>query len=260
MTVENLEKFGCSHYKRNCMIKAPCCNKYFSCRFCHDENCDHEINRHEISHMKCLFCGKEQKPAHHCISCHKKMAHYFCKKCNFFDDNEEKDIFHCDDCGICRVGKKEDYFHCKKCNTCINAALKDSHKCVENTMKSNCPICMEYMFSSTDPVTFLNCGHSVHANCLKEYLKHNYKCPVCNKSAGDMGPYFKLIDEHMKTQKMPTEFEDTKANITCCDCEQKSTVNYHFQYHKCQHCKSYNTKIDDTYEDCPLDGLSSLFH
>ena len=37
---------GCSHYPRRCKIRGPCCDTFYSCRFCHDEACfDHEIDR-----------------------------------------------------------------------------------------------------------------------------------------------------------------------------------------------------------------------
>ncbi|AQK65474.1 hypothetical protein ZEAMMB73_Zm00001d014186 [Zea mays] len=29
--------FGCEHYKRNCKLVAACCNKLFTCIFCHDK-------------------------------------------------------------------------------------------------------------------------------------------------------------------------------------------------------------------------------
>jgi CHY zinc finger len=37
--------FGCEHYKRNCKLLAACCNKLFTCRFCHDKVSDHTMDR-----------------------------------------------------------------------------------------------------------------------------------------------------------------------------------------------------------------------
>ncbi|GJM89666.1 hypothetical protein PR202_ga05875 [Eleusine coracana subsp. coracana] len=37
--------FGCEHYKRNCKLVAACCNKLFTCRFCHDKVSDHTMER-----------------------------------------------------------------------------------------------------------------------------------------------------------------------------------------------------------------------
>lgn len=37
--------FGCEHYKRNCKLRAACCGKLFTCRFCHDNVSDHSMDR-----------------------------------------------------------------------------------------------------------------------------------------------------------------------------------------------------------------------
>lgn len=88
-------------------------------------------------------------------------------------------IFHCEDCGICRVGKprcacyvspkmalkwsllgvarstcacvagkRADYWHCEKCGSCYTVASRTTHKCVDRALESDCPICMEYLFTS----------------------------------------------------------------------------------------------------------------
>lgn len=41
--------FGCEHYKKNCKILSACCNKLFTCRFCHDNASDHSIDRYNTS-------------------------------------------------------------------------------------------------------------------------------------------------------------------------------------------------------------------
>jgi RING finger/CHY zinc finger protein 1 len=46
---------------------------------------------------------------------------------------------------------------------------------------------------------------------------------------------------------MPPEYENVKSLILCNDCEEKSTTKFHFVYHKCQKCQSYNTKIIKTF-------------
>lgn len=37
--------YGCEHYKRNCKLVAVCCDKLFTCRFCHDKVSDHSMDR-----------------------------------------------------------------------------------------------------------------------------------------------------------------------------------------------------------------------
>lgn len=45
-TFQDSEKgvYGCKHYKRNCKLHATCCNKLFTCRFCHDIGSDHKMD------------------------------------------------------------------------------------------------------------------------------------------------------------------------------------------------------------------------
>ena len=66
----------------------------------------------------------------------------------------------------------------------------DNHKCINNSVESNCPICMESIFYSVTNITSMKCGHYIHIECLQEYLKNNYKCPVCLISLYDMTEYW----------------------------------------------------------------------
>ncbi|PKI78809.1 hypothetical protein CRG98_000876, partial [Punica granatum] len=88
--------FGCSHYRRNCKIRAPCCNEVFDCRHCHNEAKNsidtkpddrHDVPRHEVKKIICSRCGTEQDVQQNCINCGVCMGKYFCAKCKFFDDD-----------------------------------------------------------------------------------------------------------------------------------------------------------------------------
>ncbi|KAJ9181518.1 hypothetical protein P3X46_009641 [Hevea brasiliensis] len=105
-----LGHFGCSHYRRRCKIRAPCCDEIFDCRHCHNE-----------SKVICSLCGTEQDVQQHCIQCGVCMGNYFCSKCNFCDDDGSKTLTGC----------------------CSSILLKDSHNCVERAMDHNCPVCFE---------------------------------------------------------------------------------------------------------------------
>jgi hypothetical protein len=54
-----------------------------------------------------MHCFTEQRAAAQCcnVACGKPMAHYFCKVCNLWDDDQTKKIYHCQDCGLCRIGE-----------------------------------------------------------------------------------------------------------------------------------------------------------
>lgn len=109
--------------------------------------------------MMCMYCAAVQPAGQDCINenCLKRVSRYYCKECKLWDDDPRKNIYHCYDCGICRIGKGlgQDYFHCKKCNVCMAISLNGRHKCIERNLESDCPICGEYMFTSTTTVIFM---------------------------------------------------------------------------------------------------------
>ncbi|KAI7851356.1 zinc-ribbon-domain-containing protein [Circinella umbellata] len=236
---------GCKHYRRKVKLEANCCKTIFPCRFCHDESCDHGIVRHETKNMLCMLCMTLQPAAKTCCKCGVDVAAYYCDKCKLWDDDPKKSIYHCDDCGICRQGKglNDDYFHCKKCNICMVMGMKGKHRCIERNLESDCPICGEYMFTSTTTVVFMQCGHCIHKLCYSAYIQTSYQCPTCLKSLGDMSEYFARLDRELVRQPMPPEYEKYVSHIFCNDCEKKSSAKYHFFYHKCTDCGSYNTTV-----------------
>ena len=106
---------GCRHYKRNVKLQCSTCERWYTCRFCHDEVEDHFLVRKDTKHMLCMLCGCPQPAAETCINCAESMAWYYCAICKLWDDDSGKSIYHCNDCGICRIGRGlgKDYFHCK---------------------------------------------------------------------------------------------------------------------------------------------------
>ncbi|KAF9953449.1 hypothetical protein BGZ72_005398 [Mortierella alpina] len=241
---------GCQHYRRGCKLKANCCGKWFNCRFCHDDVSDHAIIRNETKMMLCMHCKTAQPAAQSCSSCNAQLAKYYCDVCKLWDDHPEKAIYHCVDCGICRIGNGLglDFFHCVKCNICMNIHLKDNHKCIERNLECDCPICGEYMFTSTTTVIFMPCGHCIHSTCHDDYIKTSYQCPTCWKALGDMSTYYAKIDSLLAEQTMPPEYANIFSIVLCNDCEVKSEAPYHFLYHKCDKCKGYNTKVLETFK------------
>tara|TARA_Y100000590_G_scaffold463526_1_gene630505 strand:- start:1314 stop:2222 length:909 start_codon:yes stop_codon:yes gene_type:complete len=245
-------KTECNHYKRKCMMQCPNkdCLLFVNCRLCHNENREHKLDRFNIKKIKCKECNLIQPPSNKCIKCKIIFSKYYCKICNLWDSTENKDIYHCKDCKICRVGKKEDYIHCLKCNLCINKdSYNSNHKCFANNSNSNCPICSEDMFSSTNPVNLLQCGHCIHAKCLKEYTKTKYSCPICRKSLSNLKSHWNYLKELIKQRPMPEEYKDWKVKIFCNDCEKKCIVSKHFIGNECNNCNSYNTDILEEYRN-----------
>ncbi|CAK9873098.1 unnamed protein product [Sphagnum jensenii] len=237
--------FGCEHYKRNCKVRASCCGHLFPCRFCHDKVSDHSMDRHTTKEMMCMQCLEVQPVSSTCAtpSCNGfSMAQYFCSICNFFD-NDDRNIYHCPFCNLCRVGKGLgiDYFHCMTCNACMSTQLKE-HICREKGLESNCPICHDFLFTSNTPVKALPCGHFMHSACFQAYTCSHYTCPICSKSLGDMAVYFEMLDALLAAEQLPDEYQNRCQDILCNDCEHKGTARFHWLYHKCSVCGSYNTR------------------
>ncbi|PAN29073.1 hypothetical protein PAHAL_5G200400 [Panicum hallii] len=245
---EEKQIYGCEHYKRNCKLVAACCNKLFTCRFCHDKVSDHTMERKATQEMMCMVCLKIQPVGPTCQtpSCNGlSMAKYYCNICKFFDD--ERTVYHCPFCNLCRLGKGlgVDFFHCMKCNCCLGMKLTE-HKCREKGLETNCPICCDFLFTSSAAVRALPCGHFMHSACFQAYTCSHYTCPICCKSLGDMAVYFGMLDALLAAEELPEEYQDRCQDILCNDCEKKGRCRFHWLYHKCGSCGSYNTRVIKT--------------
>ena len=54
---------ACVHYERNCNVVAPCCNRVFGCRICHDElspTGHPPMNRFMVQEVVCKNCNTRQ--------------------------------------------------------------------------------------------------------------------------------------------------------------------------------------------------------
>ncbi|GAP88994.1 putative CHY zinc finger [Rosellinia necatrix] len=240
---DDWKPLGCEHYRRNVKLQCSTCNRWYTCRFCHDEREDHTLIRKETRNMLCMVCGTAQRAGQTCVSCETLAARYYCDICKLWNDDPDKPCYHCNDCGICRIGHGigKDFYHCKKCCACIAISTQFDHKCIERAIDCDCPICGEYMFTSPKPVRFMRCGHSIHRDCLDQHQKTSYKCPICNKSLLNMESQFRNLDLSIQAQPMPSEFKDARAIVLCHDCSAKSSTMYHWLGLKCGVCQSYNT-------------------
>ncbi|XP_011873600.1 PREDICTED: RING finger and CHY zinc finger domain-containing protein 1 [Vollenhovia emeryi] len=233
--------YGCEHYKRKSKFVTPCCNKVYTCRFCHDEQETHTVNRKEVTELICVLCDARQSVQATCQSCHCQFGKYTCLECNLFDD-EDKNQYHCDGCGICRVGGRDKFFHCAKCNMCLPIQLQNGHTCIENVSHSNCPVCLEDIHTSRIPCHIPDCGHLLHRMCFEELLNSgHYACPSCQVSLLDMTDLWKYLDAEVSLTPMPEEYNDCKTDILCKDCHEECTVKFHIVGLKCLNCGSYNT-------------------
>lgn len=245
---------GCEHYARNCKLKAKCCGLFVSCRLCHDEAMseDHEMDRFATETILCMLCLTEQDVGPTCVNCDAKFAHWYCKDCRFFENTPGKKVYHCHRCNICRLGEGLDIdnFHCDKCDACVSLESKTRHNCLSKALHANCPVCTGYLFTSTQPVVYMRCGHAMHGKCFENYTSRRYQCPLCMLSLMDMKKYFEEIDEIVRREPMPLEYDHKRSRILCNDCGNKCIVKYHFVHHKCDNddCRSYNTHVLEVFE------------
>lgn len=237
---------GCQHYQRGCKIQCSTCHKWYTCRFCHDESEPHNLIRPATTTMMCMHCFTIQPAGQDCQHCGVSLATYFCKFCKLWDDDATKSIYHCADCGICRIGEGlgKDFFHCSTCNVCMSITLQNSHRCIEHSTECNCPICGDYLFTSTLPVVFMSCGHPIHESCFSHHTLTSYKCPTCSRSVVNMAARFRILDKEIEEQPMPEAYRGWRAIVICNDCFMKSNTPFHFLGLKCTNCGSYNTAQD----------------
>ncbi|THG03241.1 hypothetical protein TEA_024179 [Camellia sinensis var. sinensis] len=220
--------FGCKHYKRNCKLVAACCNQLYTCRRCHDDVADHSMDRKATAKMMCMKCLTIQPISPTCttVSCNNlSMAKYYCRICKLFDD--ERDIYHCPYCNLCRVGKGLgiDYFHCMNCNACMSRTtlvLTTPAQYVASHLGTCRPQIQSFRIALERNlfVTFLECTNPIRSQV-----------------------YFGMLDALLAEEKIPDEYSGQTQVILCNDCEKRGPASFHWLYHKCCHCGSYNTRL-----------------
>ncbi|EOD50798.1 putative ring finger and chy zinc finger domain-containing protein [Neofusicoccum parvum UCRNP2] len=159
--------------------------------------------------------------------------------CQHYRRNVKIQCFDCNRWHTRGEGLGKDFIHCKKCNVCISIKFAEDHRCIERATDADCPICKDYMFTSSTDVVSMKCGHYMHRDCYDSYMQTDYKCPMCKKSAVNMELQWRKLRDAIDSQPMPAQFADTKLVIHCNDCSVKSTSNYHW--------------LDDEMEDAAYD-------
>ncbi|KAI9737757.1 MAG: hypothetical protein M1834_009125 [Cirrosporium novae-zelandiae] len=212
---DNGPLFGCRHYMRNVKLQCSSCNRWYTCRLCHDEVEDHVLKRNETKNI-----NVENK------------GHGIIAMCASYGTMTARRVYIIATIVVSVVWT---------CCVCMSISIEKTHRCIVENTKCNCPICGEYMFTSQSPVVFMKCGHSIHQQCFFDYAKTNYRCPTCLKSIVNMDLQFRDLERSIQRQPMPPEYQDTKAVVYCNDCCSKSAVKFHWLGLKCDVCESYNT-------------------
>jgi len=242
---------NCLNNNNNYKLYATCCNKYICCYVCHNKNSDHKINRfYHIKHILCNKCDTiNENINNECKNCNCKFAKIFCKECLIHNDSN-RDMFHCHKCKCCYYEKKEKLIHCDNCNICFKTKAIKKHKCNIINGLNKCQICLDNIFTEREKTVMLRCSHLIHRSCLdqlKLFNKDNIiKCTICSMSIYDSKKYEEEYENKIKEMPVNCARKEWKTEYLCFDCHDKNTTNYHYYYHKCLNCNSYNTNSLNT--------------
>ncbi|XP_028414308.1 uncharacterized protein LOC114537472 [Dendronephthya gigantea] len=178
------ERWLCNHYKRRCMVKFDCCDKYWACHRCHNETstCQQKkLKSRDTTMVKCMECGKEQQFGENgqfCVSCNTQFADFYCGICKHLTGRDDHP-YHCEKCGICRIHGDRSY-HCDVCGVCLDVQLRGNHKCRPDSAHDVCGICLEDAFTGCQ---ILPCSHKVHKECSTQMIQSGLtRCPICRES------------------------------------------------------------------------------
>ncbi|KAJ8787763.1 hypothetical protein J1605_022794 [Eschrichtius robustus] len=195
---------GCEHYDRGCRLKAPCCDKLYSCRLCHDNSEDHLLDRFKVKEVQCINCEKIQRVRFY--HKHNRLV---------------KNVAHCLEniiavCAICLTKTRNSIIvkTVEFVGTLSFGNFSFAFKqCIENVSRQNCPICLEDIHTSRIVAHVLPCGHLLHRTCYEEMLKEGYRCPLCMHSALDMTRYWRQLDDEVAHTPMPSEYQNMTVDI-----------------------------------------------
>ena len=239
----------CLNNSNNYKLYASCCDKYICCHLCHNKNSDHKIKRlKEVKHILCSNCNTiNENMSNECSNCKKQFSKFFCNKCKIHSDSN---MFHCEKCNICYYEKEEDLIHCDNCNMCFMKKSFHKHKCSIVTGLDKCQICFDKIFLEEDKTCILKCSHLIHKSCLNKLKNFNkdkiLRCTICNVSVHNSKKYEKKYDEKINELPVNLSRQDWKTEYLCFDCHDKDITKYHYYYHKCLKCNSYNTNSLNT--------------
>ncbi|CAL6029450.1 RING_finger and CHY zinc finger domain-containing protein [Hexamita inflata] len=242
---------GCEHYVVGCDLQCPACEKFYTCRMCHEENEDHEFPRYEVTTVRCKYCRLVQPIGQYCKQCNVCFGQQYCQKCRLLCDmgTNQKPFYHCEKCGVCTIGYPEHNTHCDNCGQCVHNHQFEKHKCVKQA--DCCAVCLGQMQNSNYATIVLNCMHQIHFHCYKQLLTSNIlKCPVCKKFLpvdDDYDWIFKWQKDLYENSFDMNPFE--KIPVTCNQCQRSFYHPYRHYLYYCPFCKMYNCEITDASQE-----------
>lgn len=234
----------CTHSIQNCSIYIPCCQRFYACTECHDEQQpSHKLVIDHITEMKCNYCGERQPIAQWCKYCVRQMGTYFCFSCRLWDTGTE--YHHCNLCNRCHQGTAYDYRYCSQCHFCLLRRTPDFHVHNPHALQESCTICLQGPLATTrDYIYYPCCGHAVHENCYREYIQSDYRCPSCRKTFTYVLDRFFTYEMERYINPTPPEYS-YPVSIYCNDCEVTQVVTNNLSHLRCEnvYCQSFNVRL-----------------
>ncbi|KAJ0783842.1 putative Zinc finger, CHY-type, Zinc finger, CTCHY-type, Zinc finger, CTCHY-type superfamily [Helianthus annuus] len=166
----------------------------------------------------CRHCHNEAKnsididPLHrHDVPRHEvKKVQQNCINCGICMGN-----YFCQKCKFFDDDVSKNQYHCEKCGICRTGGEDNFFHC------DKCGCCYSRSIKDTH-VCVERAMHHDCPICFEVFL------PVCSKSICDLSDVWEKLDHEVW--------------ILCNDCENISRVQFHIVGHKCDKCKSYNTR------------------
>ncbi|KVI00181.1 Rubredoxin-type fold [Cynara cardunculus var. scolymus] len=227
--------FGCTHYRRRCKIKAPCCDEVFDCRHCHNEIKNsleidpihrHDVPRHDVK--KVVFVSYVlyvtlNKMFNKIVS----AVGYVWGITSVKHANSTTMMFRRISTIVINVAYVEQVARRISfiATNVVNNKMKNLYIDVATRKRSKIHTCV-WKGQCTMIVLFVL----------------RYSCPICSKSICDLSDMWRKLDNEVEATPMPETYKNKMVWILCNDCEKISRVKFHIVGQKCTQCKSYNTR------------------
>eukprot|EP01147_Barroeca_monosierra_P006582 gene6582-7526_t len=231
MYVEGVLAHGCVHYARHCLLLSPCCNRYYSCRRCHDEDedenensiCEHQLERRAVKRLRW---------GNHVYDVANALETTFVQFAAFsmmIRQNSSITVMIVVFVALAVVITSDIVLV-----VVLAIPAKDSRITTALSMR-------QHLHSSTRKLFVPPCNHILHDDCYRLLLSTTVKCPLCSQSYFDISTKYHSLEKRIQNTPMPPQYINTFVHIRCRDCAQKSYTRFHSLGHKCQFCQSYNT-------------------
>lgn len=121
--------------------------------------------------------------------------------------------------------------------------MQANHVCLQDTLKQPCPVCSEFLFDSTRPISVLpGCGHTIHKDCQQLLDKNRLPwCPLCLRTPEDIEATKGIVAGAVELHHGCADQDIVEFD--CLECRLRSSSLLHAFGQQCESCGSFNTRI-----------------